>query len=319
MSTIKKSITLLFSLISFQNLFALNIGDKLMNCEYNPDGTYDFCSAVTGDLENIPSLKNRSDVNLNYEITYNYSCSDNISQYIGVKSASGTFAPFKYDETKLKITSAGKLSVVDINPYKTKSAQFVRDCNLHIKDIQADLTQETVNNLIKDACYMGVLNTQISQSQIIIYLVQSMVNNYGTLPINQLKLQLRNLQFALQSISGQSNNKISQQIQNIIGNLSGEQVGTVNYILKNSASWGVGSTSLKNSLTILYGNLSTIMADISDTSRNTIENLYSNGIEIANDKFRSAKLPLEYLKYQYSLSRDEDVSNYKSPKCSNSQ
>ncbi|KAB8035827.1 hypothetical protein GCL60_16490 [Silvanigrella paludirubra] len=317
----KKSIALLFSLISFQNLYALNIGDKLMNCEYNSDGTYDFCKAVTGELENIPSLKNRSDINLNYDITYNYSCSDNISQYIGVRSTSGNFAQFKYDETKLRITSAGKLSIVDINPYKTKSAQFVRDCNLHIKEIKADLTQETVSSLIKDACYMGVLNTQISQSQIIIYLAQSMMNNYGTLPINQLKMQLRNLQFGLQSISVQNNKKLSQQIQNIIGNSStNDQVGTLNYILKNSSSWGVGSASLKNSLTILYSNLSTIMADISDTSRDSINKLYANGESITNsyNDFKSAKLPLEYLKYQYSLSRGEDSSKYKAPSCFNS-
>lgn len=316
----KNIIILLSSLFSFGSAYSLKIGDRLMECEYNPDGTYDFCRANTGKLESIPSLKNRNDVNLTYEITYNYSCSDNISQYVGIKSENGSVSLFKYNENMLKINSFGNLSIVDINPYKTYSAQFVRDCNLHIKDIKADLSQETVNSLIKDACYMGVLNTLSSQAQIVNYLSQSMVNNYGSLPINQLKGQLRNLQLALQGMipSVRNDNKIKRQIENIIGrNDYPDQVGTVNYIIKNSSSWGGNSVSMRNNLNILNNNLSSIMADISDSSRDTVAKIYANGESIANSSndFKSAKLPLEYLKYQYSISKGEDPSSFKAPNC----
>ncbi len=297
---------------------ALKIGDKLMNCWENPDETYDSCVVNSGDLENIPLIKNREDITLIYKIKYNYSCRDNISQGISIKGTYGSPVLFEYNGKYLEVTSAGKLSVVDISPRRTHAAQFVSDCNLHVQEIEADLSKETINGLVKDACYIGTLNNLNTQAQIIIYLTQSLVNNIGGYTIPQLKNQMDLLTANLNSIlEHQTDNNIKQQINNIIG--SENSKGTIKHINSHIDKWGLISFQLKNNLNLFYSNISNIMNDISDENTSKIKALYENGVLIADEKnnFKSASLPFSNLNYQYKLSRREDVSKFTKPICSN--
>nr|BFD33741.1 hypothetical protein GTC16762_33600 [Pigmentibacter ruber] len=309
--------TVILVSLSF-NANALKIGDKLMDCNVYPDDTYDRCKVIAGDLENIPIVKGREDILLTYKLKYNYSCNDNITQGISIKGTYGSPVLFEYNGSNLEVTSAGKLSVVDVNPRRTYAAQFVNNCNLHVQEIEADLSKETVNALIKDACYIGTLNNLNSQAQIIIYLTQSLVNNIGGYTIPQLKNQLDLLTYNLNSILDyQTDENIKQQVNNIIGNENTR--GTIKYILNNIDTWGLNSFQLKNNLNLFYSSISNIMNEISDENTKKIKSLYENGLLISNDRnnFKSARLPFSNLNYQYKLSRREDVKDYIKPICSN--
>jgi len=310
----------ILTLINFDS-YGIIIGEKLMNCESNRDGTYDNCVANTGDIKNN-LLLNDNNILLNYSVNYNYSCRDNYNQYIGIKSILGEVVYFKYNESRLNIKSNGKLSIVDTNPRATFAAQFVKDCNLHIKSITVDLSRETVSNLIKDACFMGVLNSISSQAQVVLYVSQTLINNFGSISVDNLKYQLGSLKLVLESISqSQRNNiKITNQIKNIIGTQidNNYPIGTVNYILNNNHLFSGDPIVLNNSLNILYSNISLVMADVIDTSVGTIRSIYERGAIISDiKKFKSASLPLSNLKYQYAIFNGEDTSSFKAPICSN--
>ena len=298
---------------------ALKIGDKLMDCWENPDETYDSCSVISGDLEKIPSVKGREDITLTYKIKYNYSCRDNISQGISIKGTYGSPVLFEYNGKFLEVTSAGKLSVVDVSPRRTYAAQFVSDCNLHVQEIEADLSKETVNGLVKDACYIGTLKNLNTQAQIIVYLTQSLVNNISGYTIQQLKNKMDLLTSNLNSILDyQTDSNVKKQISNIIGSESSR--GTIKYIINNIDKWGLNSFQLKNNMNLFYSSISNIMNEISDENTSKIKALYENGILIADDKkFISASDVLSNLKYQYYFSKREDTSKYKAPKCFNFQ
>ena len=287
--------------------------DIYSQCKIDRGGIKYGCVVREEPIGELVVIDDSRQLKLHYDIKYSYSCENNYQTNISIISSDGySLGTFLYRGGEIINDASGSLSVKDFNKEITNKAKYNDQCHLILTSIDQDLAPSAQSFLHSDICMMDSLNRNISQSQIVLSLSQSLANSIGTIEISVLNSQLELLKINLNDLKERSSEP--ELIESILGNETSK--GTIVYIQKNDTAWGKGSQELRINMNLLYYNMQNILQNENDKSIETVKSIYDIDEPILSiQEFQSTPLLYSNLNYEYSVLNGDKGESFLKPVC----
>lgn len=311
-----KSILLISSILLTSSAFAdIQLNENILtNCRIDQNGVMNGCVAREEAIAGISAFEQRKDLKFKYKIDYNYSCNANRLTDINIVSESDnlTLGKFRYLGGSIEGEANSRLVIKDFSQLNTGRAKYNAACKLEITKISQDLSSSSIETIKRDICSMKRQNDTSAQSEILLYLAQSLLNNVGTLSIQNLENQLNKLKKNLNIMKRiYTNTEIVGQIDDIVGNQQIPVKGSINNIIANAAQWGQGSQELVQNLNYLYNNMQTIQYSLGLKIDDNVKRIFnSNKDLIYINKLPSVPELYSNLMFEHKILVGESTENY---------